>query len=58
MKKIFYLTFIAIPLCVFSQGGPPPPGLPDVPAAVPIDQMEYVLLAAGLLLGIYILKKK
>ncbi|WP_127336404.1 hypothetical protein [Flavobacterium cupreum] len=33
----------------------PPPGLPDEPVVIPINSMIYVLLAIGIVFGIYII---
>ena len=57
MKKLaFYLIFLT-PIITLSQT-PPPPGLPDEPAIVPIDSMLFLLVAAGIVFGSYIVFKK
>lgn len=57
MKKKIYLAFLLLAYYSYSQG-PPPPGLPDVPPAAPINQEISVLLAAGIVLGLYSINKK
>jgi hypothetical protein len=55
-KPASYLLFL-IPIIAFCSN-PPPPGLPDEPVSVPIDSMIFVLFAAGILFGSYIIFKK
>jgi len=57
MKKIFLYLILFIPIIALSSN-PPPPGLPDDPVTVPIDSMIYVLFAAGILFGGYVIFKK
>jgi hypothetical protein len=57
MKKLASYVTLLIPIITLSSN-PPPPGLPDQPQAVPIDSIIYVLLAAGILFGSYIIYKK
>lgn len=58
MKKLILLFLLTLPIKIFSQG-PPPPGLPDDdPPTVPINQMEGVLLLAGVAYGLYTVNKK
>lgn len=54
MKKI--LTLIAlISFATYAGPTPPPPGLP--PPAVTIDREVEILLAAGIFLGVYWIRK-
>lgn len=61
MKKLasylILLIILLIPIIALSSN-PPPPGLPDETATVPIDSMIFVLFAAGILFGSYIIFKK
>ncbi|MBE8726344.1 hypothetical protein [Flavobacterium hungaricum] len=50
-KRLTALALVSAQTIVFSAN-PPPPGLPDDPAAVPINSSLYILFAAGALLGI------
>ncbi|WP_276380304.1 hypothetical protein [Flavobacterium sp. H4147] len=61
MKRIICLILL-FSLSVFSQT-PPPPGLPNPPTGpnppgLPINELEGILFAAGILFGIFVLKKK
>jgi hypothetical protein len=56
LKKKISLVFFLISCLSFSQG-PPPPGLPDEPAAS-INQEIGLLLMAGIALGLYVINKK
>lgn len=57
--KIFILIFFFLKFKTFAQnGGPPPPGLPDDPVAVPVNQYIPVLLIAGVLFGAYTMVRK
>ncbi|MRX41754.1 hypothetical protein GJU43_20930 [Flavobacterium sp. LC2016-23] len=57
MKKKICLTFLLTSVFSYAQG-PPPPGLPDQPVVVPVNQMLPVLLVAGIVFGIYVVNKK
>jgi len=55
MKSRNFLALLFVSFACFAFI-PPPPGDED-PVAAPIDDMLYILLIAGILLGIYIIKK-
>lgn len=57
MKKLFIYLIIIIPIKIFSEN-PPPPGLPDEPPAIPINEMQYILLIAGIAFGAYVFIKR
>ncbi|WP_161595776.1 hypothetical protein [Flavobacterium pectinovorum] len=57
MKKKISLVFFLISYFSFAQG-PPPPGLPDEPEPVPINQEIGLLFMAGIALGVYVINKK
>ncbi|MNR22266.1 hypothetical protein D3C85_1392090 [compost metagenome] len=57
MKKLAFYFIFLIPILALSQT-PPPPGLPDEPAIVPIDSMLFLLFTAGVVFGSYTIFKK
>lgn len=58
MKKTFTGILFLIAICVYSQGGgPPPPGLPD-PPEFSINHSAVFLLLAALILGVFVIKKR
>ena len=47
------VPFLFISVSAFSQLGPPPPGPPPTEGQIPITDHIEILVAAGILLGIY-----
>lgn len=62
MKKIIICLSFFFTLYISSQT-PPAPGAPNGPGGpgipgLPINELEKILLTAGIFLGIYIIKKR
>ncbi len=56
IRLLFVICVFFVPLLGVSQGGPPPPG-DDPPLPLPIDDNCILLLAAGLFLALYTIRK-